>query len=263
MQYYIGTSGWHYEHWRHRFYPRELAKAKWLEFYATRFTTVELNNSFYRLPSEDAFANWRVSSPESFTFAVKVSRFITHIKRLKNSDQAVETFLSRARILGEKLGPLLYQVPPNMHRDDEKLASFLSILPKELKHVFEFRHQSWLEEGVFQILRNYNIGFCIFDMPELSCPVVATTDFAYIRFHGSTGLYWSCYSDEELAAWAKRLAGLATKLKAIYNYFNNDAEAFAVRNATTLRSYLQNMKCTTNKREGGLSREVLKGRSPS
>ncbi len=246
MQYYVGTSGWHYDHWRHRFYPQGLTKAKWLEFYARHFTTVELNNSFYRLPSEAAFANWHHSSPPGFTFAVKVSRFITHIKRLKDSEQPVATFLDRAGGLGEKLGPLLYQLPPNMPRDDERLASFLSILPEGLRHVVEFRHQSWLEEGVFQILRNYNTGLCVFDMPGLCCPVLATADFAYIRLHGSTGLYWSCYSDDELADWARKLAGLATKLKAVYVYFNNDAEAFAVRNAVTLRDYLQAAKKTVH-----------------
>jgi len=238
LPYYIGTSGWHYDHWRGRFYPEKLTKAKWLEFYAGHFATVELNNSFYRLPSEAAFAAWRDSSPADFTFAVKVSRFITHIKRLKDTGEAVEKFITRAIILGEKLGPLLYQLPPNMRRNDEVLESFLSILPQGMKHVFEFRHQSWLEEGVFQILHKYNVGFCIFDMPSVSCPLVATADFAYIRFHGSTGLYWSCYSDEELASWSKKLANLAENLEAIYIYFNNDAEAFAVRNAMTLRTYL-------------------------
>ena len=213
---YIGTSGWHYDHWKHRFYPEKLTKAEWLEFYASHFTTVELNNSFYRLPSEAAFANWRDSSPANFTFAVKVSRFITHIKRLRDTNEAVETFVSRAKLLGGKLGPLLYQLPPNMHRNDEVLESFLSILPRGMKHVFEFRHQSWLEEKVFEILHNYNIGLCVFDMPGMSCPLVATADFAYIRFHGSTGLYVICYSDEELADWAKRLASLAANLNAIY-----------------------------------------------
>jgi len=240
LHYYIGTSGWHYDHWRDRFYPEKLIKAKWLEFYASHFTTVELNNSFYRLPSEAAFATWHDSSPANFTFAVKVSRFITHIKRLRNTEEAVENFVTRARILEEKLGPLLYQLPPNMHRNDEVLESFLSTLPQGMKHVFEFRHQSWLDEKVFEILRKYNVGLCVFDMPSLSCPLVATADFAYVRFHGSTGLYRSCYSDEELAVWAKRLANLAANLKAVYIYFNNDAEAFAVRNAITLRGYLKN-----------------------
>ena len=241
LYYHVGTSGWYYDHWRHRFYPEKLAKAKWLDFYATHFNTIELNNSFYRLPSEAAFAAWRDSSPPNFAFAVKASRFITHIKRLKNTQEAVETFVSRARILGEKLGPLLYQLPPNMHRDDDRLESFLSTLPRGMKHVVEFRHQSWLEDRVFGILHKYNTGLCVFDMPSFSCPLVATDDFAYIRFHGSTGLYSSCYSDEELTVWAKRLANLATNLKAMYIYFNNDAEAFAVRNAITLRGYLQNV----------------------
>ena len=239
LHYYIGTSGWHYDHWRDRFYPEKLVKAKWLEFYASHFTTVEVNNSFYRLPSEAAFATWRDSSPANFTFAVKVSRFITHIKRLRNTEEALDNFVTRARILGEKLGPLLYQLPPNMHRNDEVLESFLSTLPQGMKHVFEFRHESWVDKGVFEILRRYSVGLCVFDMPSFSCPLVATADFAYVRFHGSTGLYWSCYSDEELADWAKGLANLAANLKAVYIYFNNDAEAFAVRNATTLRAFLE------------------------
>ena len=239
LHYHIGTSGWHYEHWRGRFYPEKLTKAEWLEFYASHFTTVELNNSFYRLPSEAAFTTWYNSSPANFTFAVKVSRFITHIKRLKNSEEAVENFISRAKILEEKLGPLLYQLPPNMHRNDEVLESFLSNLPRGMKHVLEFRHQSWLEEKVFEILRKYNIGLCVFDMPSFTCPLEMTADFAYIRFHGSGELYSSCYSDKELADWAKRLTNLDINLKAVYIYFNNDAEAFAVRNAMTLRDYLE------------------------
>ncbi|GAI73766.1 unnamed protein product [marine sediment metagenome] len=198
------------------------------------------------MPSEAAFAAWYESSPANFTFAVKVSRFITHIKRLKNTEEAVEKFISRAKILEEKLGPLLYQLPPNMRRNDETLESFLVTLPRGLKHVVEFRHQSWLEEKVLEILHKYNVGFCIFDMPSASCPLVATADFAYVRFHGSTGLYSSCYSDEELADWAGRLADLAANLKAVYIYFNNDAEAFAVRNAKTLRGYLETQEGMTN-----------------
>ncbi len=246
MHYYIGTSGWHYNHWQDRFYPEALSKAKWLGFYAGHFSTVELNNSFYRLPSEANFAAWRDSSPANFTFAVKVSRFITHIKRLKNTGEAVEKFISRAKILEEKLGPLLYQLPLNMHRHDETLKTFLSALPVGLKYVIEFRHHSWLEESVFEILHKYNVGFCIFDMPSVSCPLVATADFAYVRFHGRSELYSGCYSDEELAGWAKRLADLSANLKAVYIYFNNDAEAFAVKNAETLRGYLETQEGMAN-----------------
>jgi uncharacterized protein YecE (DUF72 family) len=238
-QYLIGTSGWHYDDWRERFYPRELPKTKWLEFYAQHFPTVELNNSFYRLPSENAFTNWHDSSPAKFVFAVKVSRFITHIKRLKNSEEALEKFVQRAMILGEKLGPLLYQLPPSMHRNDETLEAFLSGLPRGLKHVIEFRHQSWLVEDVFEILCRHNAGLCVFNMPSFSCPLRATADFAYIRFHGSDSLYSSCYSDSELAGWARGIADLAADLDAVYIYFNNDVAGFAVRNAMTIREYLE------------------------
>ena len=239
-QYYIGTSGWHYDHWQGKFYPEKLAKADWLEFYARHFNTVELNNTFYRLPSENAFQIWYKSSPADFVFAVKASRFITHIKRLKDK-QPLDTFLTRAQGLKEKLGPVLYQLPPNMHRNDDRLESFLSVLPKDIRHVFEFRHGSWLDEGVFSILHKYNAGLCVFDMPDFTCPVLATADFAYIRFHGRLWLYSSRYSDEEMADWAKKLAELASSanLKAVYIYFNNDAEAYAVENAVTLRSYLE------------------------
>lgn len=238
MEYYIGTSGWVYPHWREVFYPPKLAQSKWLEFYTNHFSTVELNNSFYRLPSENAFCNWRDTSPQGFVYAVKVSRFITHIKRLKDVGEPVETFLSRARHLNEKLGPLLYQLPPNMRRNDERLDAFLSLLPIGLRHVVEFRHESWLDDGVFDILRRHNVGLCVFDMPGVSCPLLATADFAYIRFHGSSGLYFSCYSDEELEDWARRISGLARDLDAVYIYFNNDAEGFALKNAQTLREKL-------------------------
>ncbi|MCK4273319.1 MAG: DUF72 domain-containing protein [Dehalococcoidales bacterium] len=241
-RYFIGTSGWHYDDWRGRFYPEKLLRAKWLEFYARHFTTLELNNSFYRLPSEAAFTKWHDSSPSNFVFAVKVSRFITHIKRLKDCDEALKNFMSRTRILKEKQGPLLYQLPPGLHRDDSRLAAFLEKLPRELKHVIEFRHESWLVEEVFDMLHRYHVGFCVFDMPGLACPLLATADFAYIRFHGRDSLYSSFYSDEELADWAGRIGDLAVNLDSVYIYFNNDIEGFALKNAATIRDYLEKGK---------------------
>ena len=237
-RYYIGTSGWHYEHWRGLYYPEGLPKSKWLQFYARQFNTVELNNSFYHLPSEKAFSTWRDFAPDNFVFAVKVSRFITHIKRLKNLGSAVENFLSRATFLQNKLGPLLYQLPPNMKRNDEILENFLSSLSQQYQHVFEFRNESWIDESVFRILEQYDAGFCVFDMPDFHCPLVASSNFAYIRFHGSESLYSSCYSDEELRKWAEKITALGKNLEAVYIYFNNDAEAFAVKNAITLMKYL-------------------------
>ena len=238
MKLYVGTSGWVYGHWRGLFYPASLAQAKWLEFYSQHFGTVELNNSFYRLPSEGAFAGWRERTSPAFVYAVKVSRFITHIKRLRNAEEALETFVVRSRILGDKLGPLLYQLPPNLSRNEALLESFARLLPGELRHVFEFRNESWFDEGVFGLLRKHNIGFCIYDMPGLTAPVIATADFAYIRFHGSSELYESCYSDAELEQWASKIVKLAPGLTSIYVYFNNDTNAFAVRNAKTLAKQL-------------------------
>ena len=237
-KYHIGCSGWHYDSWRGLFYPEKLPKPKWLQFYAEQFATVELNNSFYRLPSEKAFTNWRESTPDGFLFTVKVSRYITHIKRLKELDSAVEDFISRACLLGDKLGPLLYQLPPNMKRNDELLQQFLASLPGDYQHVVEFRHESWLNDAVFDILRRYHTGFCVFDMPGLACPIVTTSNFAYIRFHGNENLYTSCYSGEELSLWARRIIRLSRNLNAIYIYFNNDIRGFAISNAITLRNFL-------------------------
>jgi uncharacterized protein YecE (DUF72 family) len=241
VKYYIGCSGWHYEHWRGLYYPDEWPRSKWLQFYAGQFNTVELNNSFYKLPSEKAFASWRESTPDNFFFAVKASRFITHIKRLKNLGSAVENFLSRAVLLGDKLGPFLYQLPPNMKRNDELLRDFLSSLPPKYQYVVEFRHESWINDAVFDILRGHNVGLCVFDMPGFGCPLVATSDFAYVRFHGSEGLYSSCYSEEELFQWSRDIARLTKDVKVSYIYFNNDTEAFAVKNAITLENYLKNL----------------------
>jgi Uncharacterized conserved protein len=215
-KYRIGTGGWHYDHWRGLYYPEGLPKSKWLQFYARQFSTVELNNTFYYLPSEKAFTAWRESVPDNFIFAVEVSRFITHIKKLRNLGSAVENFLSRARLLQDKLGPILYQLPPNMKRNDEILGDFLSSLPRMYQHVFEFRHESWIDDSVFHILQQYNAGLCVFDMPGFSCPFVTTSDFVYIRFHGSERLYSSCYSNEELSQWAEKITALGKSVNTIY-----------------------------------------------
>ncbi len=240
-EYFIGTSGWVYPHWRGTFYPQKLPQAQWLQYYAEHFPTVEINNSFYRLPTEQAFQGWHSKSPDGFRYSVKASRFITHVKRLKNVAEPVETFLSRARQLDDKLGPMLFQLPPGLKRDDERLESFLSMLPRRFRYVIEFRHESWLEDAVFDMLRRYNAGICVFDMPELACPLLATADFAYIRFHGSSGLYSSRYSDEELDSWTLKIAGLAKGKEEVYIYFNNDFECFAIENAKTLTRKLNEL----------------------
>jgi uncharacterized protein YecE (DUF72 family) len=237
-QYFVGTSGWHYEHWKGRFYPDSLPKPKWLEFYSGVYTTVELNNSFYRLPSIEACTKWKNTAPEGFKFAVKISRFITHIKRLKDTEEPLLKFLSHVDYLEDKLGPLLYQLPPNMKYDCQLLEGFLSVLPKHYSHIFEFRHPSWICNEVFTLLMKYNIGFCVFDMPDFACPVVATGDTGYIRFHGCQGLYSSFYNDNDLDIWVKRIREMRRDLSEVYIYFNNDAEAYATLNAKTVNRML-------------------------
>ncbi len=237
-QYYIGTSGFSYPHWRGVFYQEKLPQARWLEHYAQRYSTVELNNSFYRLPSEKAVEGWRDRSPPGFLFAVKASRIITHLRRLRDVQEPLQTFLSRICNLKEKLGPILYQLPPGMQRDEELLDAFLSVLPQELQHVLEFRNRSWYEEGVFARMRRHNVAFCVHDMAGVESPVVATADFVYLRFHGPTGRYAGSYPDEQLAEWAQLIRGLGEGLKEAYVYFNNDIGGHAVNNARTMEQLL-------------------------
>jgi uncharacterized protein YecE (DUF72 family) len=237
-RYFIGTSGWHYDDWRGVFYPDKLPKKDWLAFYAGRFPTVELNYSFYRLPTEAAFHAWHDNTPAGFTFAVKASRFITHVKRLKDIEGPLTNFMSRAALLKDKLGPVLYQLPSSFHRDDARLAGFLEKLPKG-RHVIEFRHAFWLADEVFDVLRRHNTGFCIFDMPKLNSPLLATADFAYVRFHGTGERYSGAYPDAALADWARNISKLAKGLDAVYIYFNNDVSGHAVKNAATLHGLLR------------------------
>lgn len=238
MSFHIGTSGWMYDDWRGRFYPAEIPKTRWFSHYARHFATVEVNSSFYRLPSERAFQAWRDKAPDGFVYALKVSRYITHLKKLRDVEEPLRTFASRARLLGNRLGPLLYQLPPSLKRHDALLDAFLQLLPGDLQHVFELRHQSWFDEGVYSLLRRHNAAFCVFDLPGTTTPIVATAGLAYVRFHGSTGLYDSCYTEQELRSWATKISELGRGLSEVYVYFNNDTQAHAVGNAARLRELL-------------------------
>lgn len=240
-RFWIGTSGWHYAHWLGVFYPEDLPTSRWLAHYVQHFPTVEINNSFYRQPKASAWQLWRRAAPEGFRFAVKANRFLTHVKRLRDVEEAVGRFLDGARLLEDRLGPVLYQLPPNFHRTPEnerRLAAFLELLPRGMQHAFEFRHASWFCDDALALLRQYAAGFCAFDMVDLECPLAATAPFAYLRFHGSEALYASNYTDEMLAGWAARLRGLAAGLTDVYIYFNNDAWGYAVSNARTLAEML-------------------------
>jgi len=238
MSYYIGTSGFTYEHWRDIFYPPEVPAKNWLEYYARHFSTVEINSSFYHLPKPSVCDNWKRRTPENFTFAVKASRFITHIKRLKDCTEPIARFFGAVQPLGEKCGPILFQLPPGMKNDIPRLEGFLKILPAGYRYVFEFRNKTWYTDDLFSALDTAGIGFCIHDLPDMVSPLWVTGSFVYVRFHGAELRYSSPYNDEELASWAGRMNEWAKAGKDIYAYFNNDAGGYAVENAKTLIQFL-------------------------
>ncbi len=238
----IGTSGYVYSHWEGIFYPDTLPKSKKLEYYCSHFRTVELNNTFYRLPSEKVFESWYKRSPKNFIFAVKVSRFITHIKNLKNCKRPWKIFLERYLILRERLGPFLFQLPPFLKKDSKKLKNFVEMLhknsPKNLKFAFEFRDESWCNEEIYQILKEKNIAWVIADSPHWPKRYEITANFVYVRMHGSKALFSSDYTKKELEELANQIKKWKKKKLDIFVYFNNDVQGFAVKNAKELINLL-------------------------
>lgn len=232
----IGTSGWHYKHWLGLFYPPKLRVTQMLDFYAQHFDTVELNNSFYHLPLPSSFDRWRDSTPANFVFAVKGSRFITHMKKLKDPESSTERFFNVTERLERKLGPILFQLPPRWKLNLERLEEFLTALPREHRYAVEFRDESWLVKEAFDVLRKFNTGFCIHDLANMRTPLEITADFTYIRFHGpGEAKYQGSYSRKQLNHWADRILGWRSNLEFIYVYFNNDIGGHAVWNAQTLK----------------------------
>lgn len=234
----IGTSGWHYKHWAGPFYPPKLPASRMLSFYLERFNTVEINNSFYRLPSEKAFAAWRDGTPPNFRFAVKGSRFITHNKKLKDPAPALDRLLPCVEVLGDKLGPILFQLPPQWQLNLERLEAFLQVLPRHHRYAFEFRNQTWNIKPVYELLRRFNAAYCIFHLAGFESPHEITADFAYVRCHGPGGKYQGSYSDADLKEWAARIQAWRRRLKAIYVYFDNDEAGYAARDALRLQDYV-------------------------
>jgi len=240
----IGTSGYNYPHWWNGvFYPSDLPQRKWLEFYAGHFDTVELNVSFYRLPKKEVFEGWYKRTPKKFYFAVKGSRYITHIKRLKDCREPLTLLSENASPLKEKFGVVLWQLPPRFKFQKDRLEAFcvlLSTLPraKRIRHTFEFRDESWLCEEAFRILEEFSFAFCIAHGSGLPFVDRVTSDFVYLRLHGGEVLYGSNYSDKELKRWAEKIEGWTEKGKDVFVYFNNDAYGFAIKNALTLKKIL-------------------------
>ena len=241
---HIGTSGWHYKHWLDDvFYPTGTRPSEMFQFYAKHFDTVEVNNSFYHLPSAKTFDNWRDSSPGKFIFAVKGSRFITHMKKLKDPKPSSAKFFDVADRLGRKLGPILFQLPPRWKVDVDRLEEFLQALPAQHKYAFEFRDETWLVPEVYELLRRYKAAFCIHDFADMKIPHEITAKFTYIRFHGPTSAkYFGSYSTAELRAWAERIEEWMRRLSSIYVYFNNDPGGEAVKNATELKRLVSRLQ---------------------
>jgi uncharacterized protein YecE (DUF72 family) len=235
----IGCSGFLYDHWRRNFYPEGLSKNHWLEYYCKHFKTVELNVTFYRLPERETFSRWYLSTPENFVFSLKGSRFITHVKKLKDCAEPIEAFFSRASLLKEKLGVILWQFPPTFTIDIERLKDFINTLKTySIKTTFEFRNKTWINKKVIDLLEKENVAFCMADYPEFLEKLPITSDFVYIRRHGKEGSYATSYNTDMLKQDAKKIRGFLKQKKDVFIYFNNDASGFAPKNAAELITLL-------------------------
>lgn len=236
MQFYIGTSGWVYPHWREKFYPQEVAESEWLDFYARHLNCVELNRSFYRLPSRDNIREWRENTADNFQFAVKASRYITHMKKLKDPNKTLKSLLDVVDGLGDKLGPMLFQLPPHWSANPERLSQFLEAVPDELQVAFECRDRSWHSDEIMACLAAHKAAFCVYDLDGFTSPQVTTADFAYLRLHGPDEAYCGSYSMAQLREWADWLK--QQPVQRAFVFFDNDQEGHAVNNAVALGAML-------------------------
>lgn len=236
----IGTSGWQYKHWKGTFYPERFADQDTLDFYLARFDTVEVNNSFYRLPSRETFQGWRRRTPKDFLFSVKGSRFLTHMKKLKDPEPGVAGFFEAARGLGPKLGPVIFQLPPFWKLNVERLEAFLKALPKGRRCAFEFRNATWHVPEVYDLLRRHGAAWCAWELAGFVSPLEVTADFAYVRLHGpGREKYQGSYPLATLRAWAARIRAWTARGIDVYLYFDNDMRGYAPANAATLKGLLR------------------------
>ncbi|HEX6913638.1 MAG TPA: DUF72 domain-containing protein [Chitinophagaceae bacterium] len=236
---YVGTSGWLYKHWKGTFYPPGLRVADEFSFYSMFFRTVELNNPFYRLPSKETFEGWRRNSPPDFIYVVKASRFITHMKKLGDTREALEIFLHNCNGLEDKLGPILFQLPPGWQLNIERLREFLEQLPRGYRFAFEFRNPTWYTEEVYALLQQYNCAFCIYQLAGHMSPVKVTADWVYLRLHGPTrNKYQGSYDFATLTRWAGNARDWMRSGKDVYIYFDNDDSGYAAFNAQVIEMML-------------------------
>lgn len=234
----VGTSGWHYAGWWGPFYPQSVKKQDALDYYASHFDAVELNAPFYRTPTEAVVRHWRDATPDGFRFSWKASRFITHIKRLKVERDSIALLNSRLDGLGEKLGPVLFQLPPNMKCDRERLAQFLAMLSGRYRYTFEFRNADWYRPAIFELLADHDAALCISDHNAAPAPREATASFVYIRNHGASGHYHGSYCEEALADWAKTIRRWRTQGRGVWCFFDNDVKSAAPCEAGRLLAML-------------------------
>lgn len=235
---HIGTSGWHYAHWKGPFYPETISAEEMLSYYTGQFNTVEINTSFYQLPKKSTLELWKKTVPSDFIFALKGSRYITHMKKLKDPLRGVPPLLDAAGVLGEKLGPLLFQLPPRWRINSERLDAFLQFLPGDFRYVFEFRDPSWFSDDIYQILAKRGAAFCIYHLEGRLSPREVTTDFVYVRLHGPAGAYQGQYDVKTLSGWASALSTWQSQGKEIFCYFDNDEAGYAVHDALRLKEML-------------------------
>ncbi len=236
----IGTSGWQYGHWKGPVYPSRFGTTRMLPAYARWFDSVEINSSFYGLPAEATVTSWRDATPPDFRFAWKGSRYITHLKKLKDPADSLERMYERADGLGSKLGPILFQLPPRFPCNPERLEGFIELLRPNYRYALEFRDPSWHADGVLALLRKHNLAWCSYELAGFRSPIEVTTDFTYVRLHGPTKeAYRGSYSDEQLAAWAAHVTNWRKTLRAVYIYFDNDEAGYAVYDASRLRSLVE------------------------
>jgi len=233
----IGTSGWHYPHWRGVFYPESLLASEWLGFYGRHFDTVEVNYSYYHLPTLKAVHDWTVATPPGFSFAVKASRYITHMKKLKDPGTSIAALLPVVEGFSGKRGPVLFQLPPRWGADPQRLEAFLDAWPAAIPCAFEFRDPDWHCEAVYAVLRRHHAAFCVFDLGGFRSPFRVTADFVYLRLHGPVASYGGRYGTEALREWAVRLKD-REGAKTVYVYFNNDQAGAAVVDALELKDIL-------------------------
>jgi len=235
---HIGTSGWHYTHWKGPFFPKNIPAEEMLAFYAERFQATEINNSFYRLPEAKTFAAWHDTTPPGFVFSVKASRYITHMKKLKDPEKPLGNFMDRIRDLGDRLGPVLFQLPPNWSCNPGRLEEFLAVLPSGHRYAFEFRDPSWFDDRVYQLLAKAGAAFCIYELAGRHSPKSVTADFVYVRLHGPAAAYQGSYPTQTLAGWAGAFSTWARQGKDIFCFFDNDEKGYAAANAMCLRDML-------------------------